>query len=86
MLALLGLQIVHGLRSKGDMSFEEIGMVIPTIENAHDSGYTDLSEPQGHLPRVYKSHLWYRDCPKGAGKYIYVIRCVENPGAMLRVL
>ena len=25
-------------------------------------------------PRVYKTHFWQRDCPKGAGKYIYVTR------------
>ena len=23
---------------------------------------------------MFKTHLWWRDCPKGAGKYIYCVR------------
>ncbi|KAI8462815.1 MAG: P-loop containing nucleoside triphosphate hydrolase protein [Monoraphidium minutum] len=56
------------------MSFEEINLVIPCIEAAFDYGYTDLQAEQVAAPRVYKTHFWYRDTPKGAGKYIYVTR------------
>lgn len=67
-------QICHGLRSGGDMSFEEICCVIPCLEMAGLSGYTDLQKPQPYEPRMYKTHLWYNSCPKGAGKYIIVVR------------
>ena len=68
-------QIVQSLRSRGDMSFEEINLVIPCLEMAYDSGYTNLDGPQGFHPRVFKTHAWYRDCPKAPGvKYIYVVR------------
>lgn len=40
----------------------------------HDYGYTDLDAPQPGCLRAFKTHCWYRDCPKGAGKYIYVMR------------
>lgn len=68
------LQIVHGLRSRGNMDFDEIGDVIPFIELALDCGFSDLDIDQGYLPRAYKTHAWYPDCPKTAGKYIHVIR------------
>lgn len=67
-------QIIHSLRTRGDMNFEEINLVIPCIEAAHDYGYTDLDAPQVAHPRVFKTHFWYRDTPRGAGKYIYVVR------------
>ena len=69
-------QICHGLRSGGDMNFEEIGLVSPCLEMAHDYGYKDLEAPQPYAPRMYKTHLWYHSCPKGAGKYIVVCRYV----------
>lgn len=67
-------QICHGLRSGGDMNFDEISLVIPCLEMAHDYGYSDLQAPQPYNPRMYKTHFWYRDTPKGAGKYIVVVR------------
>ncbi|GMH41151.1 hypothetical protein BSKO_09061 [Bryopsis sp. KO-2023] len=67
-------QIVHGLRSGGSMDFDCIENVIPYLEMAHDYGYTDLDKDQGYFPRVYKTHSWYPHCPKGAGKYIFVVR------------
>ncbi len=74
-ISTVGLpQIVHSLRTRGDMNFEEINLVIPCIEAAHDYGYTDLDAPQVAPPRMFKTHFWYRDTPKGAGKYIYVTR------------
>jgi hypothetical protein len=53
--------------------FLDISIVeIPFIELAHDVGQ-DIEAPQKYKPRAFKTHLWYRDCPKG-GRYIYVAR------------
>ncbi|GMH41172.1 hypothetical protein BSKO_09082 [Bryopsis sp. KO-2023] len=62
------------------MDFDSIENVIPHIEMAHDYGYTDLNKDQGHFPRVYKTHSWYPHCPKGAGKYVFVVRDPERAG------
>ncbi|MDW3206847.1 MAG: sulfotransferase domain-containing protein [Alphaproteobacteria bacterium] len=64
-------QIVHGLRSGGDMSFSEITEAVPWIEMAHDLGLDP--EVQRFKPRAYKSHLSWFDIPKG-GRYIVVFR------------
>jgi Sulfotransferase domain len=69
--------IAHSLRSQGDMSFEEINIVIPCLEMAWDSGLKDLesNDQGGHRPRLFKTHSWYPDCPKGDGvRYIVVAR------------
>ena len=65
-------QIVHGLRTRGDMQFGEITEVIPWIEMAYDLGM-DLDLPQRGHPRAFKSHLNWELVPKGA-RYIYVVR------------
>jgi hypothetical protein len=65
-------QIVHSLRTRGDMNFDEITSVIPWIEMAHDLGM-NLEQPQVARPRAFKSHLSWDLVPKGA-RYIYVIR------------
>ena len=65
-------QIVHGLRTRGYMDFEEIGVVMPWIEIAHDMGW-DLNAPQVAEPRAYKSHLSWDDVPKG-GRYLCSFR------------
>ena len=65
-------QIVHQLRSGGDMSFEEICDVVPFIEQAYDLEI-DLAAEHNYQPRCYKSHTLYSDCPKGA-KYIVIYR------------
>ena len=65
-------QIVHQLRSGGDMSFEEICDVVPFIEQAYDLEI-DLTAEHNYQPRCYKSHTLYSDCPKGA-KYIVIYR------------
>ncbi|MEM6579081.1 MAG: sulfotransferase domain-containing protein, partial [Pseudomonadota bacterium] len=65
-------QIVHGLRSNGDMSFGEISGVVPWIELAHDM-QIDLEAPQAGDLRAYKSHLGWHQVPKGA-RYIVVLR------------
>lgn len=65
-------QITHGLRSHGDMSFEEITEVTPWIEIADAFGW-DLSADHSFSPRIFKSHMDYASIPKG-GKYIVSFR------------
>ena len=65
-------QIVHGLRSGGDMGFDEITAVTPWIEMAHDIGF-DLEASQPGDLRAFKSHLPWDIIPKG-GRYIIVLR------------
>lgn len=65
-------QIVHTLRTRGDMDFGEISQVVPWIEMAHDLGQ-DPEAPQKADPRAFKSHLTWDDIPKG-GRYICVFR------------
>lgn len=74
----IAVQIIHGLRSKGNMDFDEIFDVVPLIEIAFDCGFSSLDIDQDYLPRFYKTHVWYPDCPKHAGKYIYVTRSVAK--------
>ncbi len=65
-------QIVHGLRTGGDMDFDEITEVVPWIEVAHDTGL-DLDAPQRAEPRAFKTHLSRDLAPKG-GRRIVVVR------------
>ncbi len=65
-------QIVHGLRTRGDMDFDDISRVVPWIETAYDLGI-DLNAAQRGQPRAFKSHLNGREVPKGA-RYIVSIR------------
>lgn len=66
---------MHTLRG-GETDFEEISAVVPWVELAADvpaMGRLD-GEQGGLAPRVYKTHAWERDCPKG-GRYIVCLRC-----------
>ncbi len=65
-------QIVHGLRTRGSMDFDEICRVVPWINMAHDVGI-DLYAPQVAHPRAFKTHSTLDEAPKG-GKYIIVVR------------
>jgi len=65
-------QIFHGLRTRGDMDFDDISRVVPWIETAVDLGL-DLDAPQRAEPRGFKSHLPYDLVPKGA-RYIVAVR------------
>ncbi len=65
-------QIVHGLRTGGDMDFDDISRVVPWIETASDLGL-DLEAEQKASPRAYKSHLAYTVIPKGC-RYIVSLR------------
>jgi len=65
-------QIVHALRSRGAMDFEEISEVVPFIDVAGVTGI-DLNAPQVAKPRAFKTHLRWDGVPKG-GRYIHVLR------------
>ena len=65
-------QIVHGLRTRGDMDFDDISRVVPWLELAYDQGI-DLNAPQRGHPRAFKSHKNWHDIPKGA-HYIVAVR------------
>lgn len=65
-------QIVHGLRTRGSMDFEEISLVVPWIEISAMLGI-DINAPQVAEPRAFKTHMQWDRVPKG-GKYIYGMR------------
>lgn len=65
-------QIVHGLRTGGDMDFGEITEVVPWVEMAVDLGL-DAEAEQKANPRAFKTHLSWNDVPKG-GRYIAIVR------------
>lgn len=65
-------QIVHGLRTGGDMNFAEITEVVPWLEASFDIG-VDLKAQQKAWPRAFKSHQAWEEVPKGA-RYIYILR------------
>jgi hypothetical protein len=71
-------QIVHGLRTRGSMDFEEISLVVPWIETAGMLGI-DLDAPQVARPRAFKTHLPWDMVPRG-GRNIYIVR---EPGDVL---
>jgi hypothetical protein len=71
-------QIAHGLRSGGDMNFDEIDVATPWTICALDCKL-DLNAEQAFHPRLYKSHESETKIAKG-GKYIYVAR---NPESVL---
>jgi hypothetical protein len=70
-------QIMHCLRSNGDMDFDEISVVVPWLEVAFDMGI-NLDACQIN-PRLFKSHLTAEEVPRGA-KYIIIFR---DPGKVL---
>ena len=63
-------QIVHQLRTGGDMEFDDILQVFPSIEVAYEMGL-DLNQKQMAHPRCFKSH--YSRYPK-TGKYLVIFR------------
>jgi hypothetical protein len=65
-------QIVHGLRTRGDMDFDDISRVVPWLETSTDLGI-DLDAEQKAAPRAFKSHLPYMAVPKGC-RYIVPVR------------
>lgn len=71
-------QIVHCLRTRGDMDFDDISRVVPWIETSPMLGI-DLDAEQKASPRAFKSHLPWDAIPKG-GRYIVTVR---DPGDAL---
>jgi hypothetical protein len=65
-------QIVHGLRTHGDMDFDDISRAVPWLETAHLLGL-DLQGPQRGGFRAFKSHVSWGEIPKG-GRYIVAFR------------
>ena len=63
-------QIVHQLRTGGDMEFDDILQVVPSIEVAYDMGL-DLSQKQMAHPRCFKSN--FSRYPK-TGKHLVIFR------------
>src|SRR6266571_2977815 len=61
-----------GLRTGGDLDFDDISRVVPWIETAADLGL-DLDGAQRGEPRAFKSHLSYDQVPAGA-RYIVSVR------------
>ncbi len=68
-------QIVYGLISHGDMSFEEIGDISPYLD-FYNRKQEDAGEFAGSTPRLFKTHLYYEDLHE-QGRYIC---CFRNPG------
>ena len=64
-------QIVHQLRTGGDMEFRDILDVFPLIDTALDLGQ-DLNDEQKCFPRCFKVSSWC--APKQNGKYILCLR------------
>jgi len=65
--------IVYQLATDGAMDFTHIAEVSPHLEEILMPQGRKISDLRG-TPRVVKSHLRYRDIPKGPGRYIYGIR------------
>jgi hypothetical protein len=57
-------QIVHCLRTRGDMDFDDISRVVPWIEISPALGI-DLDAEQKANPRAFKSHLAWSEIPLG---------------------
>ncbi|WIA37926.1 hypothetical protein OEZ86_001303 [Tetradesmus obliquus] len=70
-------QVVQSLRSSGDMDFEDIDLVMPYLEFAHDYGITNLDVEQRWQPRLFKTHFWRPHCPHGS-KAVVVVRDPED--------
>ncbi|MDX1748640.1 MAG: sulfotransferase domain-containing protein, partial [Halobacteriales archaeon] len=65
-------QMVHSIRTGGDMDFEDIYEVVPWIDVAIELGL-DLDADQRAEPRAFKSHRMWDTVPKGC-RYIVSFR------------
>lgn len=68
-------QVVHQLRSGGDMTFEEISVAVPWLDVAHDMGIDPAKQPW--RPRAFKLHRAWDDVPVG-GRIITAFRSPEG--------
>ena len=69
-------QMVHTLRTGGDMDFDDISRVVPWIETSHDLGIPLDTEQRAH-PRAFKSHLPWEPMPRG-GRYLIAVRSPDR--------
>ena len=65
-------QMLHTLRTRGDMSFDEITEVVPWFESAWDIGI-DPGAEQVASPRVFKTHRPVDKLPD-VGRFIHITR------------
>ena len=65
-------QMVHTLRTDGDMDYDDISRVVPWIETSHALG-VELDGEQRANPRAFKSHLPWGPMPVG-GRYLISVR------------
>ena len=65
-------QMLHTLRTRGDMSFDEITEVVPWFESAWDIGI-DPGAKQVASPRVFKTHR-PADKLTDVGRFIHITR------------
>eukprot|EP00210_Caulerpa_lentillifera_P006179 g5903.t1 len=66
--------ITHGLRSGGDIDFEEISDAVPSLDYFYRLPELDIGAPQKYHPNMFKTHLIYNRVPKGDAKHIIVVR------------
>ncbi len=71
-------QVVHQLRSGGDMTFEEISIAVPWLGVAHDMGIDPADQPW--RPRAFKLHRAWDDVPAGGR----IITSFRSPEGVLR--
>jgi hypothetical protein len=71
-------QLVHCMKTGGDMNFSEITDVVPWLEMSHLLG-VDNNAAQKAGPKCFKTHFSWAEIPKG-GRYIHVTR---DPEAVL---
>ena len=69
-------QIMQGLRSRGDMDFDEIDSAIPFTDFYYDFEHErDLDSAQPfEPPRFFRTHFTYEMSIKGFGKHIVLVR------------
>lgn len=65
-------QMLHQLRTGGDMDFDDISRVVPWIETAPVLG-VDINADQRTEPRGFKSHCHYGAAPPGM-RYVIPLR------------
>ena len=75
--------IVHQLRSGGDMSFDEISLVVPWVELSTDLGL-DIDAEQAFEPRAFKTHLWCAHTPRRRPAKERALECGGNGAGRAR--
>lgn len=78
----LVLQIAHCLRSRGDVSFEEINKdCVPCLEMAYDAG-VPLDLDQMYAPRLFKTHAWFPHIPGNGNDKVRLVCVIRDPVAI----